>query len=57
MRPTKFDWLIYKIFYWRWNPILAQNERLREYFKVHFVSWEVLKGCLDITSNENDAKN
>ena len=24
-RPNKFDWMIYKLFRWYWNPLLAQN--------------------------------
>jgi len=28
MRPNKFDWLIYRIFRWWWNPILKNNPNL-----------------------------
>ena len=25
---SKFDWLIYKLFYWRWNRIFVENPEL-----------------------------
>jgi hypothetical protein len=28
-RPTKFDWLIYRLFRYFWNPILKENHKLR----------------------------
>lgn len=31
-KPNKLDWLIYKIFYWRWNPILASNIEMAKFF-------------------------
>lgn len=32
-KPNWFDWFIYRLFRWRWNPLFRQNHRLR----VHFV--------------------
>ena len=31
-RPTWFDYLIYRLFYWRWNPLMQKNLHLRQYF-------------------------
>lgn len=29
-RPTKFDWLVYRVFRFFWNPILHENDILRQ---------------------------
>lgn len=31
--PNWFDFLIYRLFFWWWNPILTENKRLRDFFK------------------------
>ena len=36
----KFDKVIYRLFYWRWNPRLANNSGLRQDFLDEFRIWE-----------------
>jgi hypothetical protein len=39
VKPTLFDWFIYRLFYWRWNKILATNENLLTGFRMYMNSW------------------
>lgn len=38
-----FDWLVYRLFYWRWGKILSENPDLREYL----ISWLKAYDALD----------
>jgi hypothetical protein len=33
IKPNRLDWLIYKIFWWRWNRIFRENPQMREFFR------------------------
>lgn len=46
IRPNKLDWLIYKLFYWRWNKILASRPDLVKVFKMTIDKW--------VNENENN---
>lgn len=46
MKPTWFDWLIYRLFRWRWNRIFNSNKRLRRGFVECWNFWQ------DIESTE-----
>lgn len=35
MKPTKLDWLLYRLFHWRWNKILAKRLDYFRGFKNH----------------------
>ena len=39
MKPNLIDWMIYRLFYWRWNKIFASNYGLLELFKLYMNSW------------------
>lgn len=39
MKPNAFDWFIYRLFYWRWNAILASNPGLRYLFSLYMETW------------------
>jgi hypothetical protein len=43
-RPNWFDWLVYRLFYWRWNPILRENMPLRRRFMAYWEWWEKITG-------------
>ena len=38
----KFDMIIYKLFYWRWNRRLIEDDNLRKLFLSYFKSWETI---------------
>jgi len=40
MRPNWFDYLVYRLFYWRWNPILSSRPDLRRGFLEYEEGWE-----------------
>jgi hypothetical protein len=42
MKPNWFDWLIYRLYVWRWNPILATRPDLRELFIASFKAFDTL---------------
>lgn len=37
--PTRLDWLVYRLFRWRWNPILSQNPRLLRGLVAYLQAW------------------
>lgn len=37
-----YDWLVYKLFYWRWNRILANHPDLREFMIANLKSFDVI---------------
>jgi hypothetical protein len=39
----KFDMIIYKLFYWRWNRRLIEDDNLRKLFLSYFKSWETIR--------------
>jgi hypothetical protein len=39
MKPNLFDRLIYRLWYWRWNQILASRPDLRRLFVNHLESF------------------
>lgn len=42
MRPTRLDWWIYRLFYWRWNRILRDRKDLRELLRDSLDKWEAV---------------
>lgn len=44
MKPNYFDWIIYKLFRWRWNKILRANHGMRQCFRDHFIEHERFVG-------------
>lgn len=38
--PTWFDWLVYRLFYWRWNLILAARPDLRAVYRQIWEQYE-----------------
>lgn len=36
----EFDMLIYRLFYWRWNRRLIEDDKLRRLFVMFINSWE-----------------
>jgi hypothetical protein len=39
-----YDWLVYKLFYWRWNPILKRTPWMRKIFVNYLLAWDFLQG-------------
>jgi hypothetical protein len=39
----KFDMLIYRLFYWRWNKRLANRSDIRKLFLNYFNAWEAIE--------------
>ena len=39
----KFDILIYRLFYWRWNKILSNRSDIRKLFFSYLNSWEAIE--------------
>ncbi len=39
-RPNKFDWIVYGIFRWWWNPIFSRDEKLLRRFIGMMSLWE-----------------
>lgn len=39
IRPNKFDWIIYKLFYKIWNPIFQERPELAKYFANYMLEW------------------
>lgn len=37
--PSRLDWLIYRLFYWRWNRILSNNPELLSFFSKSVDDW------------------
>ena len=46
MKPNLIDWMIYRLFYWRWNKILTHNDRLLEIFRLYVDTWSVRHGAV-----------
>ena len=38
----KFDMLIYRLFYWRWNKKLMNDDNLRSLFLRYLNSWDAI---------------
>lgn len=38
-RFSRFDLWVYKLFYWRWNPILHTHPEVRRAFLEHMQTW------------------
>jgi hypothetical protein len=38
-----FDGLIYRLFYWRWNKKLAENQELFDFFLNYMIEWKKRK--------------
>jgi hypothetical protein len=38
-RPTKLDWILYRIFRWWWNPILTKNIHLLIGLRTEIDKW------------------
>ena len=38
--PNWFDWLVYKVFRWRWNKIFIENEDYRKAYITLFMDWD-----------------
>jgi hypothetical protein len=41
--PNWFDYLIYRIFRWRWNPILKNNPHLAVTMGEYMINWAYKK--------------
>ena len=39
----KFDWFVYRVFCWRWNKKLEENDRLRKALLMFLMQYEVKK--------------
>lgn len=44
-----WDWLVYKLFHWRWNPILAARPDLREIIIANLKAFDVLDDGEEVT--------
>jgi hypothetical protein len=42
MKIRWFDWLLYRLFYWRWGKILAERPDLREFFLSWLKAYDVV---------------
>jgi len=42
MKVTWLDMLVYRLYVWRWNPILASRPDLREIFIAYLKAFDVL---------------
>lgn len=42
MKPNWFDMLIYRLYVWRWNPILKSNPVYRELFISYMKAFDTL---------------
>lgn len=51
MTPNWIDWLVYRIFYWRWNRIFMQNDKLRSGFIRYWIFWERVAMPLERQTN------
>ena len=40
IHPNYFDWLVYRLFRWRWNPLMRNNPKLRRHFYSLCNEWE-----------------
>jgi hypothetical protein len=43
VRPTRFDMIIYHLFWWRWNRILAARPDLWDFIVRHGQAWRAGK--------------
>lgn len=39
MKPNWFDWLVYRLFRWRWNKILKSRPKTKSGFIAHLQVW------------------
>lgn len=38
-RPNKLDMLVYRFFYWWWNPIFQHNPKITRFFSEHIFAY------------------
>lgn len=39
-RINKFDMFVYRLFYWRWKPLLDEDPQLLSLFREWITSWQ-----------------
>lgn len=52
MKITWYDMLIYRLFYWRWNRIMAERPDLRRLFREWLNRYELL----EVFKEQEDSK-